>query len=230
VLCGVHDSNASLVPHLLTRKPPYTVVSTGTWVILMAVGGAGALDPKADMLANVDVNGDPVPTARFMGGREFSALGGDVPGEVALGDVAALVDAGTMALPAFSDQGGPYAGLRGSIVGPAPATPIARKAMATLYCALMTADMLRRLQSRGDLIVEGGFAKSPAFAALLAALMPGRKVLRARNASGSAEGAALLANWGAPAPAREDEATPAWDVPGLARYAAAWTERARVGR
>ena len=45
----------------------------------MAVGGTARLDPKADMLANVDVCGVPVPTARFMGGREFSVLAGDAP-------------------------------------------------------------------------------------------------------------------------------------------------------
>jgi len=36
VFCGVHDSNASLLPHLGSRQAPFTIVSTGTWVILMA--------------------------------------------------------------------------------------------------------------------------------------------------------------------------------------------------
>ena len=39
VLCGIHDSNASLVPHIVARPPPFTVVSTGTWVITMSLGG-----------------------------------------------------------------------------------------------------------------------------------------------------------------------------------------------
>ena len=70
VVCGAHDSNASLVPHLVARREPFTVISTGTWVIIMAVGGTGPLDPELDMLANVDVRGEPVPTGQFMGGRE----------------------------------------------------------------------------------------------------------------------------------------------------------------
>ncbi len=45
VICGAHDSNASLVPYLAARKDPFTIVSTGTWVIIMAVGGKGTLDP-----------------------------------------------------------------------------------------------------------------------------------------------------------------------------------------
>ena len=56
------------------RREPFTVISTGTWVIIMAVGGMARLDPKADMLANVDVRGEPVPTARFMGGRDMQSL------------------------------------------------------------------------------------------------------------------------------------------------------------
>lgn len=227
VLCGLHNSNASLVPHLVGRQAPFGIVSTGTWMILMAVGGTGPLDDKADMLANVNVLGDPVPCARFMGGREFSALGGDAPGEVTEGDVAALVASGTMALPAFSDQGGPYAQQRGRIEGPEPSDPIQRKALATLYCALMTADMLERLEAKGSMIVEGGFAKSPAFAAILAAIMPNNPVVRAPNASGSAEGAAMLAHWGERGAARADVPALRWAIAGLADYAERWRNRAR---
>ena len=123
VVCGAHDSNASLVPHLVSRRDPFTVISTGTWVIIMAVGGKGRLDPKADMLANVDVRGEPVPTARFMGGREFAVLAGEPPADADEADVAGVVASGALALPAFSDQGGPFAGRIGRIEGQAPATP-----------------------------------------------------------------------------------------------------------
>ena len=117
VVCGSHDSNASLIPYLVSRKDPFTVVSTGTWAILMAVGGKGKLDPEADMLANVDVLGRPVPTARLMLGREFAILAGDAPADIAESDVEAIVVANVMAMPAFSDQGGPFAHRKGRIVG-----------------------------------------------------------------------------------------------------------------
>ncbi|MET0745529.1 MAG: carbohydrate kinase, partial [Microvirga sp.] len=69
VHAGIHDSNASLLPHLMRREPPFAVVSTGTWVVVFAVGGdLGRLDPARDTLANVDAFGRPVPSARFMGG------------------------------------------------------------------------------------------------------------------------------------------------------------------
>ncbi len=222
VICGAHDSNASLVPYLASRGDPFTVLSTGTWVIILAVGGRAPIVEKADMLANVDVLGRPVPTARLMLGREFSVLAGETPAaEAREADVAALVEAGVMAMPAFTDQGGPFAGRRGRIEGQAPATSEARSALATLYCALMSAHMLKMLEAPGDLIVEGGFNRSPAFAGVLAALMPGRDVLVAA-ASGAAEGAALLAHWDAPhVPPKLRRAT-SWAVPGLAAYQERW--------
>jgi sugar (pentulose or hexulose) kinase len=222
VVCGAHDSNASLVPHLASRSAPFTVISTGTWVIIMAVGGKARLDPKADMLANVDVRGKPVPTARFMGGREFAVLAGEAPADADETDVAAVVASGALALPAFSDQGGPFAGRVGRIKGQAPAAPKARAALATLYAALMTAEQLRRLEAPGDLIVEGGFTRSPAFAAVLARLMPGQRVLVAPKSAGAAAGAALLARWNEPHEPPRLEPARAWELPGLEAYSRRW--------
>ncbi len=225
IICGAHDSNASLVPHLRSRRDPFTVVSTGTWVIIMAVGGTARLDPEADMLANVDVRGAPVPTARFMGGREFAALAGDSPADAEEADIAAIIASGALALPAFSDQGGPFASRKGVIEGPAPTAPKARAALATLYSALMSAHMLRRLEAPGDLIVEGGFARSPAFAAVLARLMAGRQVLIAPMSAGAAAGAAMLAHWDEPHSPPRLEPARIWEPPGLEAYRDRW-ERA----
>jgi L-fuculokinase len=225
IICGAHDSNAALVPHLLSRREPFTVVSTGTWVIIMAVGGKGQLDPNADMLANVDVRGEPVPTARFMGGREYAVLAGDVAADADEVDVAAVIASGALALPAFSNQGGPFASREGVIEGIAPTTPKARVALATLYSALMTAHMLRRLEAPGELIVEGGFARSPAFAAVLARLMADRRVVIAPISAGAAAGAAMLAHWGEPHPPPRLEPARVWDLPGLEAYRDRW-ERA----
>jgi len=225
VICGAHDSNASLVPHLLTRTDPFTVISTGTWVIIMAVGGKAKLDPKADMLVNVDVRGKPTPTARFMGGREYAVLAGDAPAEADEADIAAIIASGALALPAFSDQGGPFAARKGVIEGKAPAAPKARAALATLYSALMTAHMLRVLEAPGELIVEGGFTRSPAFAAVLARLMADRPVVTAPASAGAAAGAAMLANWGEPHPPPRLEPAPVWALAGLESYRDRW-ERA----
>ena len=224
VLCGAHDSNASLVPHLLANADPFTLVSTGTWVIVMSVGGSADLDESADMLANVDVRGEPVPSARFMGGREFAVLAGETPAEPAREDIAAIIAAGTFALPSFSDQGGPFSGREGRIEGPPPSTDRARAALASLYAASMTAYLIGRLGGRGDVLIEGGFARTPAFAGLLAALT-GRRVRVATSTAGAAEGAARLALWGEAQKLPELKTEPPWEIDGLRDYYQRWLKR-----
>src|SRR4051812_47308860 len=137
VLCGVHDSNASLLPHLASRRQPFTVISTGTWVILMSPGlSLDGLDPADDTLANVDVEGRPVATARFMGGREYAAIAG-AHGNPDRASLARVIASGTMALPCFAGQGagGPFASRQGEIRGEVASAD--QPALAAVYVALM---------------------------------------------------------------------------------------------
>jgi L-fuculokinase len=226
ILCGIHDSNASLLPHLASRQAPFTIVSTGTWVILMAPGlGIERLDPADDTLANVDVEGRPVATARFMGGREYAAIAG-APGNPDPASLARVIASGAMALPCFAGQGGggPFASRQGEIRGEAASAD--RLALATLYVALMSDLMLTRLGvTAGDLVVEGSLAANPAYAALLAAFRPSQQVFAGSDAAGTARGAALLAKW----PPRNFQAPPLIAAPpcaieGLHAYRNAWTK------
>jgi sugar (pentulose or hexulose) kinase len=223
ILCGVHDSNASLLPHLASREPPFTILSTGTWVILMAPGlSVEGLDPVDDTLANVDVEGRPVATARFMGGREYAAIAG-APASPDTASLARVIASGAMALPCFAGQGGPFGSRQGEIRG--AIAPADRPALATLYLALMSELMLTRLGvTAGDLIVEGSFAANPAYGALLAALRPAQRVFAGSDAAGTARGAALLAQWPPRAlrPPPLIAATPA-AVEGLQAYRDSWT-------
>jgi sugar (pentulose or hexulose) kinase len=223
VLCGVHDSNASLLPHLASRKAPFTIVSTGTWVILMAVGlGVEGLDPANDTLANVDVEGRPVACARFMGGREYAEIVGGAPANPDADSLTRVIASRAMALPCFAGQGGPFAARKGEIRGLVATTD--RPALATLYVALMSDLSLTRLGAHtGDLIVEGSLAANPIYCALLAALRPSQQVYAASDAAGTARGAALLAQWPPsrlqPPPSR---AFPPSTVEGLEAYRSAW--------
>jgi sugar (pentulose or hexulose) kinase len=195
VLCGVHDSNASLLPHLASREPPFTIVSTGTWVILMAPGlGLGRLNEADDMLANVDVEGRPTACARFMGGREYAEIVGDAHGNPDEASLARIVTSEVMALPCFAAQGGPFASRKGEVRG--QVAPTDRPALATLYIALMSDLMLTRLGANaGDLIIEGSFAGNGAFCHLLVAMRLSQRVFVGSDAAGTARGAALLAQW-----------------------------------
>ncbi len=109
VYVGIHDSNASLLPHLLSKKSPFAVVSTGTWVVVCAPGGSlENLDPSRDSFSNIDVFGRQVPSARFMGGREFSKLTGNVIFEPHLQIIEQVLKNKWMLCLRFAREAGPF--------------------------------------------------------------------------------------------------------------------------
>lgn len=193
VHCGIHDSNASLVPHLFSRKPPFAVVSTGTWVVSMAVGGrAVSLDPARDTLINVNALGDPVPSARFMGGREFETIMSGREKQWDEADQESVLGRGVMLLPAVQQGSGPFPALRSKWIPAEPANDGQRTFAASFYLALMTATCLELIGADGPTILEGPFARNSAFARMLAAAT-GRPVVADRTGStGTSVGAALL--------------------------------------
>lgn len=218
VHCGIHDSNASLLPHLRAQPAPFSVVSTGTWVVSMAVGARPvALDPARDTLVNVNAFGDPVPSARFMGGREWEMAAPDPLPETA--PVAALLDRGIFLLPSVVPGSGPYPTRTARWT--ADATAPERTAALSLYLALMTATCLDLIGADGPTLVEGPFARNAHYVAMLAAAT-GRPVrLPAPGSTGTSLGAALLALTEPPAAHCRPETAPDPD-PRLAAYAARW--------
>lgn len=226
VLCGIHDSNASLLPHVILREPPFSVVSTGTWVIAMTVGGPSvALDPARDTLINVNAMGATVPSARFMGGREHDLIRegrATVPDAAVLGAVA---DHGPMLLPAVVPESGPFRGRRHGWIGaePAPGTP-ERAAALSFYLALMTAECLSLTGHEGTIVVEGPFAANTGFCAMLSAAT-NCPVEATDGVTGTSQGAALLALAPGVLPARPSarRITPE-DAAEYARYARTWQE------
>ncbi len=198
VTCGIHDSNASLVPHLGRQEAPFTIVSTGTWTILMTVGGdTGALDPQRDSLANVDAHGRPVPTARFMGGREFDALVPEIV-EPSAEDITFIIANDIQALPSFTPGTGPYASQTGRwTVDPDTLTPGQRTAAASLYLALMARTCLDLCGMGRSITLEGPLARNRLFGAALARLT-GIPVHASGDATGTSLGASLLFGGGLP--------------------------------
>jgi sugar (pentulose or hexulose) kinase len=192
VSCGIHDSNASLLPHLMARTSPFSVVSTGTWVIIFSAGASlDKLDPSRDCLANVDAFARPVASARFMGGREYEMI---APPGVS-GDEASLkeiLDGTVLLLPSVERTSGPFQGMISKWLPAEPLGP-ARASVASLYLAMMTATALQLSGGKGDVIVEGPFARNSAFLEMLA-VATGRDVISmAGSSTGTSLGAALLA-------------------------------------
>lgn len=228
IVCGIHDSNASLLRHLLTlqQSGPCTVLSTGTWVIAAALGSATRpLVEAQDMLANCNVFGDAVPCIRFMGGREFGAIAGERPAAFTAEDLERLIARQTMALPCFAETGGPFEGQAGRVQGVAPQTDAERAALATLYVVLMTDHCLAALGARGRVVVEGAFTANPWFGPLLAGLAEGRDVTVSDDSSGTTCGAWLLDAWGS-APEAAAAPVAALNPPGWRAYRDAWRTQA----
>ena len=200
VSVGIHDSNASLYPHVLGRKGAFCVVSTGTWVVSMAVGAERIdLDPTRDLLVNVNGLGQPVPSARFMGGREYELIrqGSDL--KPAPADRAAVLNAGIMILPAVEPGSGPFQGRAMRWTGQ-PASEGEKLVALSYYLAMMTDTCLGLIGAAGPVIVEGPFARNGDYLDMLAALRPDGVEIAA-SATGTSIGAALLALPGTVAPA-----------------------------
>jgi sugar (pentulose or hexulose) kinase len=221
VFCGLHDSNASLLPHLLADAPPFSVVSTGTWVVSMAVGGKKVeLDPARDTLVNVNALGDPVPSTRFMGGREFASLTEGIPQEWNDGDVAAVLAQKTLLLPSVQQGSGPFPHRTAQWADAEALDSGQRFAAISFYLALMTATCLELIGGDGPTTVEGPFARNRLFIRMLAAAT-GRPVIASETSTGTSIGAALLASDGRAAAAKGERTEPPAD-PSWRDYARAW--------
>lgn len=226
VLCGIHDSNASLLRHLNATPAP-AVLSTGTWVIAAAPGmPLDGLREQADMLANSNALGQAVACMRFMGGREFSELAGGDAAPCAVADLQALIDRQTMALPSFAGASGPFAHRAGEIIGPPPQSSSQRYALATLYCVLMSDYCLAALGVDADgagVVVEGSFTGNPWFAPLLAALRPHQEVSSTDDSSGTTCGGWMLHHWGQASASRKQAALPL-KLAGWEEYKQRWLD------
>lgn len=192
VHCGLHDSNAALLAargHREIADNDATVLSTGTWFVAMRSLAAGArvetdlLDEARDCLINVDVFGNAVPSARFMGGRESELIGGvdsyaitdNYEPAALIRRLPELIDSGACALPSFVHGVGPFPALTGSWINE-PTDPADKRAVTGLYLALMANETLDLIGSRDRLLIEGRFAEAKIFVRALAALRPQQKL------------------------------------------------------
>ena len=195
ILCGIHDSNAAL--HALRATAPdndLSIISTGTWFIAMRAGTSAmpVLNPRFDTLANVDVEGRPVPTARFMGGRDYEFILGYELGQSGTREgVARIIEGGNHRVVRYNSASGQFV---------VPSTSAwsdvhfgTRADLAALHLALNSHVALTHIGATGPVIVEGRFARDEAFVSALAALRSPSYVYAVKSADGVALGAARLA-------------------------------------
>lgn len=185
IYCGLHDSNAALLaargfPQIADHDA--TVLSTGTWFVAMrrpADGSLPRLSQARDTLLNIDAFGAPIPSARFMGGREIQLLSGvdarqidirpDQP--LLLAAVPQVLKAGARVLPSFAPGCGPFPDAPGRWIDK-PADPIALRAAVCLYIALVADTALDLIGAKGAILVEGRFAEAEVIVRALASLRP----------------------------------------------------------
>ena len=157
----------------------------------MAVGGAAIVpDQTRDVLVNVNALGQAVPSARFMGGREYEIIrqGQSLPATAA--DRAQVLKHGVMLLPSVDEGSGPFQGRKMHWTVD-PETPGQRLVALSWYLALMTRTCLDLAGARGPVIVEGPFARNGDYLDMLAPVSPDG-VQTAASATGTSAGAALL--------------------------------------
>jgi sugar (pentulose or hexulose) kinase len=241
VFCGLHDSNAALIamrgfPELKDQE--HTVLSTGTWFIAMhatlghRVVDVASLPQSRDCLVNVDAFGAPVPSARFMGGRETEILeaaadqlDAGLHGEALTQAAKKVVQDGVFVLPTFQPGVGPFAQSEGRWLG-RPDDQVIRRAAISLYLALVTATALDLIGSRGPLVAEGRFAGDVVYMGALAKLRPQSPVFAAPPCASVQYGALRLMFPNLP-PAEKLQAIRPLDI-SLDSYAAKWRDLAGV--
>ena len=236
VLAGLHDSNAALLaargfPEIAGDEA--TVLSTGTWFVAMRRAATPVniadLPETRDCLVNVDAQGRPVLSSRWMGGREIETLieldtrqidiKADQP--ALLATVPGLLQAGSMLLPTFAAGFGPFPDHSGHWINP-PEDWHARRAAVCLYAAIVTDSALDLVGTQKRLLIEGRFAEAEVFIRALAALRPGMTVFVANAHNDVAFGALRLVEPDVAPAGRLRRVEP---LPGdLAAYRAVWRE------
>ena len=163
------------------------------------------LDANRDELLNVSVEGQSVPTGRFMGGREYAVLAGDA--SPALADtehLLQLLEGGWRATPSFCDAGGPFAGQTGKVWQHDHAVALEdvplhlRAALAAWYAAETSVHIIRHLSAgqATPVVLEGPLSYNEAYVAAMAALLDKYAVWRSTDElEGTARGAWMLAQW-----------------------------------
>ncbi len=195
VYAGIHDSNASLVPYLAKNDGPFTVISTGTWFISMAIGAEKKpLDESRDTLLNVNAFGDSVPSARFMGGREREIV---TEGKIhrRSDDLQQLLETNSalalQLMPSAVPGTGPYPETQSKWINSTAANENLQSCATALYLALMTHECMKLIGSRGATYLEGPLTHDIDFMAMLRSVTE-RELYSSASSTGTSVGAAML--------------------------------------
>ncbi len=164
VTLGIHDSNASLLPHLASSGGrDFVLNSTGTWCVLMHPVGRYGFEPDElgkVVFFNRSAWNTPIKTAIFLGGKEYETW----------------IEKGEKVPPFLRDPKTAQAVLNISIV------------LQTEVALRRTG-----LKKNADILTEGGFRNNTDYNRLLASAFPGNAVYLTDLQEATSFGAAMTA-------------------------------------
>ena len=223
VTTGIHDSNASLLPHIISSAGrDFILNSTGTWCVIMHE--REKVHFNKDELGkvvfyNLSAFNSPIKTAIFMGGLEFEAYESLIKGKA--GDYCTFdkslyqeiisqkrffilpgITRGTGQFPQSSprviEDGRIYSYediKNGKIIPECFQDPQTAFAVLNLSLAIQTKVSLERVDMQNGLPIftEGGFSNNEAYNILVAGFYPDSDVFLTNLKEATSYGAALMA-------------------------------------
>lgn len=211
---GVHDSSAALMPYLATQKNPFLLLSTGTWNICFNPFNADPLTARElsmDCLCYLTYEGQPVKASRIFLGHEHEVQVnrltkhfGASPDEY---KKIAFDAASYERLTAPHSTASPFYPMGMEGTGPLPEKATLEtdlnsfKDIKEAYhqlvrylvdWQLLSIDLVDPAGVIKDIIVVGGFTKSPVFLEIMKRRLKNRNVLISDHPRASALGAAWL--------------------------------------
>ena len=211
--CGVHDSSAALMPYLVTMNEPFLLLSTGTWNICFNPFNASQLtsdELQQDCLSYLTHEGKPVKASRIFLGHEYEVqqkaladhfgMNRDAHKDVAFNEriYSALVqgnDVHKRFSPLAMDGSGPRIEKQGNVSYERFSSyeEAQHQLMRCLvHWQMLSIDLVDPQREIRNIIVVGGFCKSPLFVEILKREMGDRTILTSDHPRASALGAAWL--------------------------------------
>ena len=162
----------------------------------MSVGGEKkTFNPNKDILINVDAFGNPVPSARFMGGREFEIVTKNISIKPTAVDITSVFNKSIFLFPALVPQYGPFKGRESYWSISENKINGGEKVVAvSYYLAMVTLVSLEALGAKGSIIIEGPFTRNKFYLDLMATVLEADLYLSEGSLTGTSIGSTLLIN------------------------------------
>ena len=195
ILNGVHDSNASYLYFKNSNFKNFTLISSGTWYIIFnQKTKLKKLKTNLDMLCNIDVFGNTIPTMRFMGGREFNELLKKLKiSSIRKSSITENLMKKYLIYPSFASAG-PFKKTTQSLNLIKKLSDAEKYGLVCIYIAFVLHFCLNALNSNDNIILDGPISKNNTIIKILSNLRAKQKMYIHSKEIGTGLGASSLFN------------------------------------